>query len=489
MPPKTKPVKCYAVNNRYHERFDDTAHYYRSNSELFGFELVKLTLGATRDFGKTLKIIVHRGTREIGGSCVELHSTNCRLVIDMGMPLMKPGGGEFDFREYNSLSGPELVEEGVLPQVEGFYSWQEPAVDGVLLSHAHQDHYGLVNYVHPDISVYLGEGAQKLIELTALFTPTKISINKPVVFPWPEAFTVRDFRITPHLVDHSCFGSFAFEVEADGKRLFYSGDFRDHGYLGKTLDIIASRCRPGCDLALMEGTMFGRDDERVLTEQQLADQAKEICDETSGAVLVYQSGQNISRAVSFYKAARASGREFVLDFYAAHVLTELGKCSGGDRLPYPGNMPGIRVWFPNSLTNRAKKDGYFDIPSRYAADWKMSKEEMAQKLDTLMLFVRPGMERDLRKIPGLANSTLLYSLWSGYRDKPNTKRFIDTCAELGIVERALHTSGHATKDAMRRLLDAIKPKVLVPIHTLHRDQYVTLGFPVLFPGDGEEFSF
>ena len=41
------------------------------------------------------------------------------------------------------------------------------------------------------------------------------------------------FRITPQLVDHSAFDAYALLVEADGKRVYYSGDFRAHGRKGR----------------------------------------------------------------------------------------------------------------------------------------------------------------------------------------------------------------------------------------------------------------
>ena len=37
------------------------------------------------------------------------------------------------------------------------------------------------------------------------------------------------FKITPFLIDHSGFDSYSLMIEADNKRLFYSGDFRIHG--------------------------------------------------------------------------------------------------------------------------------------------------------------------------------------------------------------------------------------------------------------------
>lgn len=55
-----------------------------------------------------MKIIIHRGTHEIGGSCVEIQSKKSRILIDIGMPLVKKDGDRFDFREYENMPGPEL---------------------------------------------------------------------------------------------------------------------------------------------------------------------------------------------------------------------------------------------------------------------------------------------------------------------------------------------------------------------------------------------
>ena len=38
-----------------------------------------------------------------------------------------------------------------------------------------------------------------------------------------------DFKVTAYNVDHSAYDSLAFVIEAEGKRLLYSGDLRMHG--------------------------------------------------------------------------------------------------------------------------------------------------------------------------------------------------------------------------------------------------------------------
>ena len=62
-----------------------------------------------------MKIIIHRGTHEIGGSCVEIQSKKSRILIDIGIPLVKKDGERFNFNEHENTPGPELVKEEVLP--------------------------------------------------------------------------------------------------------------------------------------------------------------------------------------------------------------------------------------------------------------------------------------------------------------------------------------------------------------------------------------
>jgi ribonuclease J len=431
---------------------------------------------------------IHRGSKEVGGTCVELQSGESRIILDVGMPLVKPDGSEFDMREYDGLSGQDLHDRSVLPQVEGLYEWQEPSIDGVLISHAHQDHYGFLNHLHKDIPVYLSQGTQKLIEITALFTGKPSPLKNSLCFSWPSRFRVGVFTITPHLVDHSSFSAFAFEIEDGDKRVFYSGDFRSHVPLSKAMEVLYQKVVPGLDALLLEGTMLGRETEVVQTEEELSKQAAELCASTDKAVFIYQSGQNVSRAVSFYKAAKRTGRIFIPDVYTAHVLTEISHCPGGEKIPRPGH-PGfddVRVWYPQRLTSLLFETDRKDIPLRYQT-YKMTKGEMAEDLGKVMVLVRPGMQNDLNKISGIQGSILIYSLWEGYRTKDKTQEFLDDVQNMGVRIESLHTSGHADLQALQRMSVTLKPKRIIPIHTFYPNQYQNLfAEPVQVVGEDEE---
>src|SRR5674476_488655 len=131
---------------------------------------------------------IHRGTQEIGGSCVEIWTDTIRILVDFGMPLVNNDGSEFDFEKYKNLPIDELIKSGVLPDVKGIYNDDNILIDGILISHPHQDHYGLYKFVNPAIKCYLGRATQKLIEINNLFTPQNTIIHNPVYFEKEQAF-------------------------------------------------------------------------------------------------------------------------------------------------------------------------------------------------------------------------------------------------------------------------------------------------------------
>ena len=75
----------------------------------------------------------------------------------------------------------------------------------------------------------MGEAAAALLEAAAFFTPSGISLRPAGFLEDRQPFSLGPFTLTPYLVDHSAFDSYALLVDGGGRRLFYSGDFRAHG--------------------------------------------------------------------------------------------------------------------------------------------------------------------------------------------------------------------------------------------------------------------
>lgn len=97
---------------------------------------------------------IHRGAAEIGGSCIELVSAGKRLVLDLGRPLWA-----------------EAEEEVQIPRIPGLREGEDPSLVGVVISHGHPDHVGLVDQISPKVPLYMGERAARILNEAAFFTP------------------------------------------------------------------------------------------------------------------------------------------------------------------------------------------------------------------------------------------------------------------------------------------------------------------------------
>jgi len=422
-----------------------------------------------------MKIIIHRGTHEIGGSCVEIQSKKSRILIDIGMPLVKKGGDRFDFREYENTPGPELVKEKVLPDIGGVYAWDsdKKIIDGVLISHPHIDHYGFFRYLDKDICFYLGEATKKIIDLTVIFTPVEGSILNYHPIKSGKSFCCGDFKITPYLMDHSAFDSYAFLVEADGKSLIYSGDFREHGRKPGVFRWFLEHAPEGIDVLLLEGTVLdrglkGKGAGEFKSETEIEDETVRLLEEGKKMTLLYFSAQNIDRFVSFYRASLKMGKIFVIDFYTANILDCLKDYA---MIPYPSkDYANIRVFFPYWLCRRITRQGREELMYKYKG-YKITRKEISDRSGEIMMMVRPSMLKDLGLIKNIEEATFIYSLWEGYLQDDSMQKMMRFIKKKKMNFYQVHTSGHAEIATLKKVVKKLKPGKIIPIHTFHPDKY------------------
>jgi ribonuclease J len=268
-----------------------------------------------------MKLTIHRGTHEIGGSCVELCSNSGKtsIVIDVGMPLVTPEMLPFEWRHYKDLSQEQLLEQRILPAVEGLYNHQKPSISAVMLSHAHQDHYGFIRFLHPDIPLYMSIGTESLVEVSNLFLDTGVNLDQVQTFTMWQSFRVRELTITPYLMDHSAPDAAAFLIEADGQRLFYTGDFRGHGRKQVLLERLLANPIFKVDCLVMEGSMIGREEGQYQDEDSVEQAIYDVIANQKSYTFIFCSSQNLDRLVSVFRAVKRAHKTFVIDLYTAFV--------------------------------------------------------------------------------------------------------------------------------------------------------------------------
>jgi ribonuclease J len=412
-----------------------------------------------------MNLCIHRGAKEIGGSCVEIETNGQRLLLDLGLPL----DAELNETPLPDVSGLEKLDESLL---------------GIAISHAHLDHYGLVAKVRQRVPVLIGECALRIINTARQFFPDTPDFPKATEVKNREPIVLGPFTITPYLMDHSAYDAYAFLVGAEGKKVFYSGDFRSHGRKGIFFERLLQNPPKDVDVLLMEGSTLGRKglDNEYPSEEELEARLIDHFNSAKGLTLVWTSGQNIDRLVTIYKACRQTGKNFIVDLYTASIL----KAINNPHLPQPG-FKGFHVFVPKFQRILVKKQKLFDIPKTVSFS-RIYKDKLLEIASSSVMLFRPSMVRDLEWAGFLEGANLIYSLWPGYLKDERYQWFQGWLEKHQIPLTHCHTSGHAPVDDLKRLAEAISAKRLVPIHSFEPNAYKDLFKNVEIKNDGEIWS-
>jgi ribonuclease J len=386
-------------------------------------------------------------------------------VLDIGLPLDRDGRDEPDVS---------------LPPVRGFIE-PDDSLLGVVISHPHQDHYGLASRLNDRVPFFIGAAAERILRTASLFTRNAVTLKQVVHLAPRNTLQVGPFRVTPYLVDHSAYDAYAILVEADGRRLFYSGDLRGHGRKARLFDALVTDPPQDIDVLLLEGTTVGRDDSDALcaTEVELEQSLGDLMTEATGRLILFAcSGQNIDRLVTLFKASRAAHRRLVLDMYTATILQATENKSLQWR--------NVGIFLPTSQKNTVKSRGLFHLCNRFKHQRVFLDRRTTDLSKTALLF-RPSMMGDLDAQCGdrLNNVMLVYSMWRGYLKKDEWRATLRWLKSYEGTMQYCHTSGHAVVSDLKQFAKAINAGIVVPIHTDCPQQFCDLFRNVEVKEDGK----
>ena len=262
-----------------------------------------------------MQIIIHRA-EQIGGQITRISTSNASIIIDLGHNL--PNNTEDEDIYDNDLAVADITKDCL----------------AILYTHHHGDHIGLFHHVPNDIPQYIGAVAKQVIckkyeQLTHL--PDEAAKQKYQhaldiatnmhIFRETEELQFGDIKVTPYFVSHSAYDAYMFLIEAEGKRILHTSDFRGHGYLSKGLLPTIQKYIGQIDILIIEGTMLARKDETILTEAELARKAVELMRKHK-YVFVHCSSTDMERLASFKNATRkmSPNRPLVADKYQKDIL-------------------------------------------------------------------------------------------------------------------------------------------------------------------------
>lgn len=424
---------------------------------------------------KKTKITFHSGVLTIGGTIIEVAYENSHIFFDFGseynpslkvQPTDLQGLLDGKLVPYlNNIFDPKIPLKGYESKADNFEN------TAVFLSHIHLDHSKIVNYLNPEIPLYTTEGTKSLL--------TTLNVNNDFIFPLyekqeyntrevigvkeNEVITVGHIKVKVMPVDHDAYGACGLLIETPDLKIAYTGDLRLHGYREKdTLNF----CKESeeSDILLIEGVSvsFQELDDPIregeaLNENEVIDKINTIIKNNPNKQTTFNYYiSNLERIMNIIKT---NPRTVVLDSYSAYVLKEATGVSS-----YYYDIDGkdynldenYKISFESLLEDEEK---YF---------WQVDKEA----LKYINKFKKNGIYIHTDAVP------------LGEFD-PAYKPFINNFANNNIEFIIVPCSGHARPYDLIKIINLIKPKLLIPIHSYHPERLYNENGERLLPTKGQ----
>ncbi|MFI3298140.1 MAG: MBL fold metallo-hydrolase [bacterium] len=392
-----------------------------------------------------MQIKIYRGINQIGGCITEIATSKTRVLIDLGQNLPDNEG---------KINDNFATTETIKSLTDG--------VDAIFYTHYHGDHVGLMEYVPKEIPQYIGKVAKKVIKTKAKYLRNQSVEDFEMLIPYHvmQRIKIGDIAVTPFIVSHSAADAYMLLIEAEGKKVLHTGDFRDHGYLGKGLEQFVPKYIGQVDVLLTEGTMLGRQSEKVKHESDLQHELKEIFQKHKYNFVVCSS-TDMDRLATVY-AANPKVRLFVCDGYQRDILDIFTANSGSYSELF--RFEELSVFPKDGLLDEMKAKGFTMLvrPNQY-------KTGKYWKFTDLMTNTISKVQR-----------AVIYSMWGGYLDRESTRNphHIEYLERFGKNVERLHTSGHATTKCLVELCEMTSPRLaIIPIHSEQSADYFNLALP------------
>lgn len=472
------------------------------------------------------------GINEIGGNKFLVEDKGTKIFLDFGMQMGKANNFFAEFLQPRTLSGMgDLFEFGLLPQLHGLYRKdyakhmdfdndhkKETNYDAILLTHGHIDHCAYIHYIRPEIPIYCTEST-RLIMQTFQDTGSSeeyitykehfriyennrgemsrakdeknreiIPRNIQTIVPFKK-FNIDSIEIEPIPVDHSLPGVCGFIINTSKGSIGYTADIRFHGRRKNESDKFVQKCaNADLDHMLCEGTRI--DEPTSATEFQVEKDVTDIVNATKNLVVVSYPTRDLDRLLSFYNAAKETGRDLVIDLKQAYLL-KLFQDSESYKNIYPKIEDKIiRIYVPRKAwglldknveywTEKIISEDY-DKWERDFIDMKNSVDyrDVSSKQKDYMLYCSDYRLQELIDVKPKEDSSYIRSSTEPFDDEMRSdhariKRWL---VHFGLLQKeenwnVTHVSGHGSRDQIKHVVQDTKSKNLVPIHTVHEDHF------------------
>lgn len=427
------------------------------------------------------------GSDEIGMN-LNLYCYNDRwLMVDIGV--------SFSQNEVSDIS---------MAGLEGWLETYPDAVsklDGILITHAHEDHYGaLVHLWHKlhsnkTLKVYTTPFTADLLQHKikdkfGLDTSIKIPIEIRNI---NEDYNIGQYKISTIYMTHSTVEQMACVIEfPNGQRILHTGDWKIDAFpvIGNLTNIekLEQLMNKGNVVAIVGDSTNALEENNAGSEASVADDLLEYIKTLSQRiVIVTQFASNLARMQSCINIAHATGRLLLI-------------CGRSMQRFY---LTGIAHGYikPNDNVHLV---GYFDESGKPIHSGHINKKQRLFVLSTgsqgeenaFLARLANGRINRHFNLELSENTIVIFSSREIPGNEKAIFKLINNLIKKGVrvitrkTRPAIHVSGHPGKADLKYLYTLVKPSCIIPVHgepihiQAHKEFAEELGFKSCFTHNG-----
>ena len=345
-------------------------------------------------------------------------------------------------------------------------------IKALIITHGHEDHIGGIPFFLlscPVKNIYAPRFAKALIE-KKLQERKKLASTQVIEINDDSAIQTKHFRIGFFNTIHSIPDSLGVLINTPNGRVVETGDFKfDLTPVGQNSDYqkMAYIGAAGVTL-LMSDSTNAEVDGFSISERQVAAAINDIMRKTTGRILISTFASNVNRLAQIIKAAKNNGRKVLVLGRSMENVVEIGQ-----------NMKFIDVpedtFISQELVNQYP-------PEQLCIVCTGSQGEALAALSR----IANGSHKYVKVIPG---DTVVFSSNAIPGNAINVGGIVNQLMRNGarVLENSaltsLHTTGHASQEEQKLMLQLIKPKYFMPMHgeykmlKLHAQSAMETGVP------------